>query len=418
MRVLLINPNRYQLPPVPPVGLEHIAASLIRAGHDAEILDLCFSASPFEDIERATESFRPEAVGITVRNIDTVLYQDNEFFLDDIRRIVRHIKDSCDLPMIIGGAGVATNPEGVLAYLGADFAVAGPGEDAILDVLETVRDGPKPKVFRRRYRYEVSCPRRTSGVDYDLYVARGGIAGFETHKGCGSSCIYCIEANTRVSFKPVADVLGEIRGFVDAGITRFHLCDSEFNEDPDYCIDFCDALEKTGMKIDWALYMKPANYSKKLIRGMKRAGVSLITLTVDSWKKCPLYWEDIEKIIFSAKTSGIRVMVDFLAGFPYEDEETLKFYLDLFRRVQPHGVGINTFIRLYRSLPITKLVMSDEQLRARVIGDAGDGSLIHPVFFNQLSVERLRELIRDDTIFRIEGEDKGVNYTRAGSRSS
>ena len=43
MRVLLINPNRYQSPPVPPIGLEYIAASLEEKGHHAKILDLCFS---------------------------------------------------------------------------------------------------------------------------------------------------------------------------------------------------------------------------------------------------------------------------------------------------------------------------------------------------------------------------------------
>jgi len=43
MKVLLINPNRYQSPPVPPLGLEYIAGSLEEKGHHAEVLDLCFS---------------------------------------------------------------------------------------------------------------------------------------------------------------------------------------------------------------------------------------------------------------------------------------------------------------------------------------------------------------------------------------
>ena len=32
MRVLLINPNRYSNPPVPPIGLEYLSASLIEQG--------------------------------------------------------------------------------------------------------------------------------------------------------------------------------------------------------------------------------------------------------------------------------------------------------------------------------------------------------------------------------------------------
>ena len=180
--------------------------------------------------------------------------------------------------------------------------------------------------------------------------------------------MYCIEANTRVSFKPVDDVLAELGALADRGCRRFHLCDSEFNEDLDHAIDFCSALKRKGPSIDWALYMKPSNYNRKLFRVMKDSGVSLITLTVDSWKKCPLYWSDVEKIIFSAKSSGMKIAVDFLCGFPYEDEETLLLYLDLFRRTRPDSVGINTYIRLYRRLPITDIILRDEELKKNLIG--------------------------------------------------
>ena len=413
MRVLLINPNTYRFPPVPPLGLEHVAASVEEAGHDAEILDLCFSDTPLKDIDEAVAEFRPDIAGVSVRNVDTVLFQTNEFFLDDIRNVVRHVREKYGLAVIIGGSGVAADPEGILDYLGADYAVAGPAEGAVNELLEDIgRCGSADRIRYRRYRYDLQCPRKTGGVEYERYMRQGGIGGFDTHKGCSSSCVYCIEANTRVSFKKIEDVLAEIRMLADQGCSRFHLCDSEFNEDLDYSIDFCNALKSEGPGIDWALYMKPANYSKKLFRLMKESGVSLITLTADSWKKCPLYWTDIEKIVFTARSSGLKIVVDFLCGFPYEDEDTLRFYLDLFRRVQPDSVGINPYIRLYRKLQITDIIFRDEALKKNLIGYREDGNLVRPVFYNQLSVERLRELIAGEPIFRIEGPEKGVNYSR------
>jgi hypothetical protein len=414
MRILLINPNRYKSPPVPPIGLEHVAAAIEECGHKAEILDLCFSDSPYEDIDKSVVSFRPDIVGLTVRNVDTVLYQTNEFFLDEIRDIVSHIRGLRGLKVILGGTGVATDPEGVLEYLGADYAVAGPAEGCINELLADISRGDNmdERIRYRKYRYDISCPRRWAGIDYGKYFEHGGIAGFDTHKGCSSSCVYCIEANTRVSFKSIPGVIGEVRGLVDAGWRRFHLCDSEFNEDLDYALDFCDGLKKECPGIEWALYMKPANYNKKLFRVMKESGVSLITLTVDSWKKCPLYWTDIEKIVFLARSSGIRLVVDFLCGFPYEEEETLLFYLDLFRRVRPDSVGINTYIRLYERLQITNIILKDEKLRGDVIGLTEEGRLVRPVFYNHVSPERLRELTAGDGIFRIEGIEKGVNYSR------
>lgn len=418
MKVLLINPNRYHFPPVPPIGLEHVAGALERGGHRAEIVDLCFSPSLYDDLDSAVAGFSPDIAGVTIRNLDSVLYQTNEFFLDGIRDIIEHVKSKHRLDVVIGGTGVSTNPEAVLEYLKADYAVEGPGEDAIIDLLGHMhRPEIKKKLFYGNYRYEISCPREKRGVDYSKYFGMGGVAGFETHKGCGSSCAYCIEANTKVSFKKIDDVIAEIKNFVDAGFRRFHLCDSEFNEDIDYCLDFCTALINSRTEIDWAVYMKPANYSKRLFRLMKKSGVSLITLTVDSWKKCPLYWEDIEKIIFNAKSAGIKIVVDFLAGFPYEDEETFSFYLNLFRRTGPDSVGINTYIRLYKSLQITKIILRDGRLREHLIGDTADHTFIRPVFYNHLNTDKLTELIKNDENFRIEGLKRGVNYLLASKNS-
>ncbi len=413
MKVLLINPNRYRFPPVPPIGLEYIAASLEMKGHEVEIVDLCFSENPYEDLDNALVAYTPDIAGITVRNIDTVLYYTNEFFLDKIKEIINHIKSKHGIKVIIGGTGVLANPEGICDYLNADFAVAGPAEDGIIELLDTIEgSGDIRKVHFGRFSSKIAYHRKSSKTDYRKYFDAGGIAGFETHKGCSSSCAYCLEANSRVVFKEVNGVIEEIRDLADKGYNHFHLCDPEFNEDLDYSVDFCTALKNSSLDIKWAVYMKPANFNRKLFRLMKDTGVYLITLTVDSWKKCSQYIADIEGIIFSAKSSGLKIAVDFLCGFPYEKEETLLEYLDLFRRIQPDSVGINTHIRLYRSLPITRIVLNDDTLRKYILGNLDDKTLIEPVFYNQISKERLEELIGGDKLFRIEGLNKGVNYSR------
>jgi radical SAM superfamily enzyme YgiQ (UPF0313 family) len=414
MNVLLVNPNRYKSPPVPPIGLEYLAASLESKGHRVEIADLCFSESPLKDVDHAILSFRPDVVGVTVRNVDSVLFHTNEFFLDGIREIVHHIKNTCGLKVIIGGAGVTTNPEGILEYLDADIAVAGPAENTIHEVLEDMETPHNKKIFYGRYT-GTSSLQRACRTDYRKYCADGGVAGFETHKGCSSSCAYCIEANSKVTFKNPSDVIAEIKGFVDQGHTHFHLCDAEFNESLEYSIEFCTALKREGIDIKWAVYMKPANFNRKLFQLLKDTGVYLITLSVDSWKKCPLYWTDIERFIFGAKSCGIKVAVDFLTGFPYESREEIFQYLETLRRPLPDSVGINTYIRLYKSLQITRSIFSDTNLREHIIGAGDDVTLVKPVFYNHIGVETLEQFIGGDSVFRIEGIEKGVNYNRVGS---
>ncbi|MCE5251087.1 B12-binding domain-containing radical SAM protein, partial [bacterium] len=88
MKILLINTNRYQKPPVPPLALEYLAGALERSAHEYRVLDLCFADDPVAELDREISGFSPDVAGITVRNIDTVLYNNNEFFLDEIRTFV------------------------------------------------------------------------------------------------------------------------------------------------------------------------------------------------------------------------------------------------------------------------------------------------------------------------------------------
>lgn len=416
MKVLLINPNRYKSPPVPPIGLEYISASLEERGHAVEILDICFSEDFLEDTSNAVKSFRPDIVGITVRNVDTVLYHTNEFFLDEIKALIHHIKSGHGIKVIVGGTGISTNPEGILEYLDADCAIAGPGENTIHTVLEKIGSSDfAQRIFQGKYTGGLSCLRRPLRIDYKKYSDSGGVIGFETHKGCSSSCVYCIEANSNVSFKDIRCVIEEIKGFVDSGYNHFHLCDSEFNENLEYAADFCAALKKAGMSIRWALYMKPANFNKNIFRLLKDTGVYLITLSVDSYKKCDHYWADYEKFIFCAKAYGIKTAVDFLTGFPYENDVDILRHLDQLRRPLPDSVGINTYIRLYKSLRITDIILKDTALKGRLLGNTYDMSFLKPVFYNHIDTDKLKYLINGDPLFRIEGLEKGVNYTRLES---
>jgi hypothetical protein len=412
MKVLLVNPNRYTSPPVPPIGLECIASCLEEEGHKTKIVDLCFSEDLYTEIDSAVISFDPDIIGITVRNVDTVLYHTNEFFLDGIRDLIQHIKSTCGLKVIIGGTGVSTNPEGILEYLNADFAIVGPAENKINELLHKIKDSrDTKKIYHARFKTYIKCHRRPL-LDYQHYYDAGGIIGFETHKGCSSSCAYCLEANSGVAFKNIKDVIEEIKRFINTGYNHFHLCDSEFNESLEYSTEFCNALLTAGIDIKWTVYMKPANFNKNLFRLLKKTGVYLITLSVDSYKKCPHYWSDIERFLFSAKSSEIKIAVDFLTGFPHDNEDNISEYLDLLRRPLPDNIGVNTYIRLYKSLQITNIILNDVNLRGHLIGCTDDRTLLKPVFYNHISTEKLKQLIGGDSLFKIEGLEKGVNYSR------
>jgi hypothetical protein len=80
------------------------------------------------------------------------------------------------------------------------------------------------------------------------------------------------------------------------------------------------------------------------------------------------------------------------------------------RILQFTASGLIGFIRKFACA--MQVIQRDEQLKANLLGNSDDASMIRPVFYNQIDSERLKVLIAGDGLFRIEGTEKGVNYTR------
>ena len=71
MRVLLIAANTEHINMLTlPLGLGLLAAATRRAGHDVTFLDLLTVADPLAEVRNSIEAANPEAIGISVRNID------------------------------------------------------------------------------------------------------------------------------------------------------------------------------------------------------------------------------------------------------------------------------------------------------------------------------------------------------------
>ncbi|MEJ2323312.1 MAG: cobalamin-dependent protein [Nitrospirota bacterium] len=414
-KVLFISTNRYRFPPVIPLGVEYLASSLRREGFEVQVLDLCFSESPKSDIARAVSDFAPEAICLSIRNVDTVLWPETEYFLPEVRDYVAYLRELTPAQIIMGGSALSADPEAILDYVGADVAVCGDGESALAPIL---REPHALSPFKGRVVVgSPSAPsaltRREKDFDYAAYVAEGGVHGFETHRGCSSSCAYCMEAKRPVAFREPREVVAELGALVESGFRDLHLCDSEFNEDLGYSLKFLREMAGEDLGLRWALYMKPGDSPPELMKLLRKSGAYLITLSVDSLPRDAGYRKGIEDIVRGARDAGIRTAVDLLAGVPRESESDTSRALDLFREVRPDEVVVNTHIRLYRKLGVTRVIEADASLRKFVSGGEAGGGYLAPVFYCHLDRERLRELIGGDGLFKIAGEDKGVNYQRA-----
>jgi anaerobic magnesium-protoporphyrin IX monomethyl ester cyclase len=70
MRILFISINHLRLLLAPlPLGLASVVASL-GPEHSFRVLDFMFAADPEEQLRREIAEFRPEIIGLSIRNID------------------------------------------------------------------------------------------------------------------------------------------------------------------------------------------------------------------------------------------------------------------------------------------------------------------------------------------------------------
>lgn len=414
-RVLLVNPNRFVTPPVPPLALEYLQAALDATGHETRIADLTFADDPLAVLCREVRDFRPLVAGMTLRNVDSVLYRGNEFFLEPMKPLAAALK-AAGVTTVLGGAGFTAFRGAALEYLGADYGVLGPGESAFPRLVAALERGERPAErlidgWAAGIDPGLEMTSRGKSVDYAAYLGRGALAGFETQKGCLGGCPYCPEANGHLLRRGPEAVVRELRALTEKGVREFHLCDTEFNQDLEHCKSFLKTLIAAKLALRWALYMKSSPADSELFRLLKDSGAWLITLSLPtgdgSWP------ENAARIAGWCRENGIRLAVDFLCGLPGDTPDSIRRDLDSLRRIAPATVGLNSVIRLYPGCPTTEAIVSSPEERAYLRGALeGNPGWLLPAFYHRIGPEELKELVGDDPLFRVEGFESGSNYQR------
>ncbi len=419
LKIILINPNKMKKPPVIPIGLEYLITALEKNGYEVDLLDLCFAPSPIEELEKKLDDNQYDIAGFTIRNIDSCIYFNNEFYLHKIKELIQCVK-KYKVDVVLGGAGFSAAPNEVLEYLKADYGIIGPGEIIFPRFLEMWKSKKLTKQIYDGWKFGPNIELihlRGDNIDYSRYFSENGVVGFETHVGCQNQCPYCIEAKKRVKLKNIPNIIEEIKYIVDKGYAHFHLCDSEFNDDLNFSIEFCKALIDSKIPLKWALYMKPTPYSEDLFRLLSKSNAYLITLTVDSDERIQTLnkytYDDLIKIIEYCNKYDIRLAIDLLTGYPNEPLESTKKVIDFFKTHRPTKVGVSFYYRLLNNTPLTNLIRKDNHLQKKLtMPYEKEDDFLKPNFYSQYTQEKIVELIGDDDLFSIAGITPGVNYEK------
>ncbi|HEY5021816.1 MAG TPA: cobalamin-dependent protein, partial [Gemmatimonadaceae bacterium] len=305
-RVLLVSTNRERQPyPVVPNGLACVASALDAAGHHVRFLDLCFASDPVASARSAAAEFKPDIIGVSVRNIDNSDAIALRHYTPEARSVLHALRQAAPgAKVIAGGAAFGVAPEALFRDLAVDYAVAGDGERASVALVDALSSGAPieamPGLVRDRNGTVAFTP---PGEDADLdslpqpalhrwidlarYQRHGATIPIQTKRGCVYKCVYCTYRNvegwgyrTRDP-ELVADEIEELK--IKAGVHHFDFVDSTFNSPPGHAIQVCEAITRRnlGVQLDTTNFT-PATAGADLLEAMKTAGFRSLGITAES----------------------------------------------------------------------------------------------------------------------------------------
>jgi radical SAM superfamily enzyme YgiQ (UPF0313 family) len=415
MKLLLISANRERDPyPVFPIGLACLAGPLAAAGHVLNVLDLCFEPDPPLAISAALADFQPAAVVISLRNLDNVTWPGTRSYLDGVREIVAlcHAR----AVTILGGSGFSLMPLEVLAAVGADFGVAGEGEEVLPLLLACIESGADasdlpgvvvagassflpPRLVSRIYTPERSL------FNVARYHSEGGMANVQTKRGCPFSCSYCTYPHLEgrvMRLRPVEDVLTEINSLVDDyGVSYLYFVDDIFNYPPDFASNLCRAMTAARLPVNWSAFINPDFITPGLIEDMLAAGCDAVEFGSDSGSPLMLKnlrksftVEDLRMASRLCKDMGMDFAHYMLFGGPGETRETILESFALMDELEPTAVITMTGIRIYPNTALHRTAIEEGLIQEST-------SLLEPVFYISPQIQDFfADLVTSETMKR------------------
>jgi radical SAM superfamily enzyme YgiQ (UPF0313 family) len=400
MKVLLISANteRISMPTIP-IGLGMVAAALRQAGHQVEFLDLLDAADVPAAVAAAVERARPEAIGISIRNIDDQDAQHPRFLLERAKEAVAACRAHAGAPIVLGGAGYSIFPQAALDYLGADYGIRGDGEAAFPELLECLAAGRDPRGIagvHRVGRTEDGGRARTPDLDrsplwdpaLDAYAERAKTEEIwvpvQSRRGCPNDCSYCstalIQGRTLRCRRP-GPVVAHIAALARRGFTRFWFVDNNFNVPEAVALELCAGLAALPVKVSWRAILYPHDVSEELVRAMAGAGCAEASVGFESGADPIL--RSMNKHFTAAEARrtldllerhGLRRVGFLLLGGPGETRETVEQSIAFVRSLRLDALRVTVGIRVYPDTPLARRAVADGMI------GAGD-DLLRPRFY-------------------------------------
>lgn len=343
-----------------PLGLGYIAACIKSRCPDAclNVVDTTFFDAPMKKIEKALGRSAYDLVGFSVM---TTMIKESLAIAAFIKENSPHTR------IVFGGPHPTVMPSETLAQPQVDAVVLAEGEQTAVEIVQKKGDFTGiPGIWYKDNGRIVKNPPRPFCLDLDSipfperdlfpveqYIANNAgmdsvdpslrCLGILASRGCHYRCSYCQPTLNRIFGKKVRirspeNIIAEL-----AELKSRYRIDSFMFEDDTFIIrkqwvhDFCDALIKSGLKMQWFCNVRANLVEYDMIRHMYDAGLRKVGIGIESGSQRVLdeiYTKDItiEQVCSAVSlisSLGIKIQGYVMLGAPTETRaeilETIRF---------------------------------------------------------------------------------------------
>ena len=380
-----------------PLGPALVAAATRSAGHEVILLNLMFEGDTKSAIQDCIAEFRPDVIGISVRNVDDQNMVDPRFLLSPVREVVATCRSRCDAPIVLGGAGYSIFPESALRYLGADMGIQGEGETIFPVLLERLaKDAPVcglPCLY-------LPCqppPDRTFAWNLDdlplpepkLWIP--AVSGspelwvpVQSRRGCPLDCSFC--STSAIEGRPIRrhspeTIAAWLEQLVSSGFTHFNFVDNTFNLPPYYAKELCRRILERGLEVNLWCIVYPKWIDSELVHLMAQVGCREISLGFESGSDAMLRNinkrfkpEEVRTVSRMFADAGIFRRGFLLLGGPGETRESVEESLAFSDSLNLDALKITVGLRIYPETPLAATALAEGVIQP-------DDDLLWPRFY-------------------------------------
>lgn len=369
MKVLFVqSPTGRRETPIYPLGLAFLSSHLKASGHECRGIDLSLSRSCREDLRQLLRTYSPNAVAISLRNIDDSSWPVTWSYMDAFGDIMEELSDFSG-SVIVGGPGFSIYAERILSlWPRIDFGVSGEGELAFPELVCFLESGnPSPG--------RLLAPAKPStdellNPDYTLftvadYPGRGAI-GVQSRRGCPFGCRYCTYGHIGGKVwrnRPVHAVAADVAELARLGAKTFMFVDSVFDHPLQYARELTKAVGERRGGLEWGAWLSDGVHPDFLAllweNGCRWVDFSPDAITPRGLRLLgkPGNGRSLYSVVRRARRIGFSVGVNFFNGNPGEGFPALlqKLFFMIRARVflgfRSTFVNVGT-IRIYPGSPM------------------------------------------------------------------